>query len=367
MASAQSADAGAYTVVVTNPVGSVTSATATVTLDSTPTITVQPVGVAATVGDQVNLAVTATGTGTLSYQWRLNGVDVAGATAETLVLDNVAPASAGNYTVVVGNTAGAVISQVATVSVNVPLALVEEPQSQTLPAGSTAIFNVRASGSGPFAYQWRLNSQDIPGAVSSSLAVTDVQAINQGGYAVVVTSGAQSVTSAEAVLSVSSLPIITVQPLGQVVYAGANVTLSVVAGGTGPLQYQWLLDGTSLEGATSPELILPGVGVGAAGSYSVIVSNGAGTAASELAILTVREVVSNLSQNLTGFDQGLNAFRFRVSVPEGRQALVQVSTDFVDWVDLTPAPVTGVLDVEDPDASALALRFYRVLDAGHAQ
>ncbi|MCF7763615.1 MAG: immunoglobulin domain-containing protein [Verrucomicrobia bacterium] len=367
VASAQSADAGAYTVVVTNPVGSVTSATATVTLDSTPTITVQPVGVAATVGDQVNLAVTATGTGTLSYQWRLNGVDVAGATAETLVLDNVDPASAGNYTVVVGNTAGAVISQVAAVSVNVPLALVEEPQSQTLPAGSTAIFNVRASGSGPFAYQWRLNSQDIPGAVSSSLAVTDVQAINQGGYAVVVTSGAQSVTSAEAVLSVSSLPIITVQPLGQVVYAGANVTLSVVAGGTGPLQYQWLLDGTSLEGATSPELILPGVGVGAAGSYSVIVSNGAGTAASELAILTVREVVSNLSQNLTGFDQGLNAFRFRVSVPEGRQALVQVSTDFVDWVDLTPAPVTGVLDVEDPDASGLALRFYRVLDAGPAQ
>jgi len=183
-----------------------------------------------------------------------------------------------------------------------------------------------------------------------------------------VTSGAESIESAGAVLSVSTLPVITQQPQGLVAFSGADVIFSVLATGSGPLQYEWLRNGEPIVGAVTPDINLPGITLGEAGNYSVLVSNSAGSIASELAVLTVREIISNLDQNtFTGFDQSVSAFTFRVNVPEGRQARDQVSTDFVDWTDLTPTPVIGVVDVEDVDAPSLELRFYRVIDDGPAQ
>ncbi|MDA1274719.1 MAG: immunoglobulin domain-containing protein [Verrucomicrobia bacterium] len=364
----QTTHGGVYSVVITNPVGFVTSATATLTINEAPTVTVRPVDVAAVLGDQATFSVEAIGTGTLSYQWRLNGVNIAGANQASLVLNAVGSENVGDYTVVVSNATGAVVSPSARLSVQVPLSLVEVPESQQLGIGSTAIFNVRASGSGTLSYQWRLNSTNIPGATEPTLALTDVQPASSGIYSVLVTSGAESIESAGAILSVSALPLISTQPQSMVAYAGSDVTFSVAATGSGPLQYQWFVNGQPIDTATASNLTLTGVGLVDAGSYSVSVRNSAGAVSSDLAILTVREIISNLAQNaFTGVDQTVTEFRFRVSVPEGRQARIQVSTDFVDWTDLTPTPVTGILDVEDPDAPSLELRFYRVLDAGAAQ
>jgi len=82
-------------------------------------------------------------------------------------------------------------------------------------------------------------------------------------------------------------PFITTQPASQTVNVGANVTFSVVAGGTPPLSYQWRFGGTNLSGATSSSLILSNVQTSAAGVYSVVVSNAFGAAISSNASLTV--------------------------------------------------------------------------------
>ena len=66
------------------------------------------------------------------------------------------------------------------------------------------------------------------------------------------------------------------------------MALSVVVGpGTEPFNYQWLLNGTNMAGATSPWLVLPNVQAAQAGVYTVVVTNAAGSVTSQAALLTV--------------------------------------------------------------------------------
>src|SRR5205807_1832239 len=73
-------------------------------------ITAQPASQSAAVGANVTLSVVATGDGLLQYQWRLNGVNISGATNSTYSITNAQPAGNGNYRVAVANSVGAVIS-----------------------------------------------------------------------------------------------------------------------------------------------------------------------------------------------------------------------------------------------------------------
>jgi autotransporter-associated beta strand protein/YVTN family beta-propeller protein len=82
-----------------------------------PVITAQPVNVSVAVGSTATFTVTATGAGLLTYQWRLNGVDITGATGPTLELSSVSAASQGVYTVLIRDGSGAVISSGAVLTV----------------------------------------------------------------------------------------------------------------------------------------------------------------------------------------------------------------------------------------------------------
>ncbi|MEY2878840.1 MAG: hypothetical protein RLZZ15_1220, partial [Verrucomicrobiota bacterium] len=92
-------------------------------LDATRPVTFAPVVVSAplstlaNVGDNVALTVLASGTGPLIYQWRKEGVPLAGATSSTLALGAVPSAAGGNYTVLVSNALGAATSLPATLTV----------------------------------------------------------------------------------------------------------------------------------------------------------------------------------------------------------------------------------------------------------
>ena len=86
---------------------------------------------------------------------------------------------------------------------------------------------------------------------------------------------------------VPSAPSITQQPQSQSVTEGANVTLSVAATGTAPLVYQWSKDGAPISEANAATLTLPNILTTGAGSYTVRVSNSAGSVASNGASVTV--------------------------------------------------------------------------------
>jgi hypothetical protein len=82
-------------------------------------------------------------------------------------------------------------------------------------------------------------------------------------------------------------PTITTQPASQTAGAGSVVTFSVVAAGSAPFTYQWRFNNTNLPGATSAALTLVSAAPAHAGTYSVLVSNIAGTMLSAAATLNV--------------------------------------------------------------------------------
>jgi hypothetical protein len=111
-----------FRVVVSNTAGTVTSAAATLTVNTAavaPTITTPPANQTVTAGQTAAFAVVAAGTAPLSYQWQKNGVNIAGATAASYTTPATATSDSGStFRVVVSNIAGTVMSAAATLTVN---------------------------------------------------------------------------------------------------------------------------------------------------------------------------------------------------------------------------------------------------------
>jgi len=89
------------------------------------------------------------------------------------------------------------------------------------------------------------------------------------------------------VLAVMAPPAITRQPDPQQVFAGERVFFSVEASGLEPLSYQWKKDGVDVGGANGRIMEIASANPSQAGSYTVTVTNGDGTATSTAASLTV--------------------------------------------------------------------------------
>ena len=82
-------------------------------------------------------------------------------------------------------------------------------------------------------------------------------------------------------------PYVEVQPSSLSLLVGQSAFLNVGAEGTPPLKYQWRFNDAPIAGATGTSLALGAVGLAAAGNYSVIITNQAGVAISQIAILAV--------------------------------------------------------------------------------
>ena len=104
-----------------------TGATATSTPDSpqtlvaAPTVTSQPANASVPLGQTATFSATATGTGTLNYQWRKDLANIAGATTPVYTVQATSPADSGStFDVVVSNSAGSTTSNSATLLVTTP-------------------------------------------------------------------------------------------------------------------------------------------------------------------------------------------------------------------------------------------------------
>ncbi len=111
--------------------------------DGKPVLMVEPFNRRVYAGGELNLHVKAAGDRPLFYQWRFNGVEIAGATDATLVLTNLPYAAAGEYVCVVSNALGVVTSAVSQVSVSRP-----PLRLSAIPAGAPAEPAVRLRVSG---------------------------------------------------------------------------------------------------------------------------------------------------------------------------------------------------------------------------
>lgn len=382
-------------------------------------ITAQPSSRKVTLGGKTLLRVVAAGEPPLRFQWRLNGADLAGANNFWLRLTNLQFSDAGLYTVVVSNPAHSLTSQVATLSVrlpSLPLGLTLDAQglswvsqgispwfgqtnishdgvaaAQSGPIGDSqqSILRTTVSGPGTLDFWWKVSSEQwfdflnfaINGQIQAAISgEVDWQIehfeIPPGNNLLSWTYVKDPSSSAgldagwlDQVVYRTNPPVITQQPISQVVPMRTNILLIVAAYGAPPLWYQWLKSGTNLPGATSALLAISNSTRHGSGTYAVAVSNPGGT------------TVSSNAQVLVRVPQGLQAVAW---LPQGGFTLlshdadgaplqpadqagfeVQISTNLIEWTPL-PSQLTltnGVLLLMDPEATNSGHRFYRIIES----
>ncbi|MGC1089477.1 MAG: immunoglobulin domain-containing protein, partial [Candidatus Acidiferrum sp.] len=201
-----------FEVVVSNSAGSTPSTTVTLTVNAAavaPTITTEPISQTVTAGQTATFSVAATGTAPLTYQWKKNGSNIAGAMASSYTTPATTSADNGStFQVVVTNSAGSTPSTTVTLTVNaaaVAPTITTQPTNQTVTAGQTATFSVSATGTAPLTYQWKENGANIPGATSSSYTTAATTSADNGStFQVVVSNATGNTPSTTVTLTVNA-------------------------------------------------------------------------------------------------------------------------------------------------------------------
>jgi hypothetical protein len=140
----------------------------------------------------------------------------------------------------------------------------------------------------------------LPLATNAAFTLLNVTATNSGYYSVAIRNTNGILQSALASLQVLE-PGITAQPTNVSVFIGGSALLQIAAAGAGPLFFQWRKDGVNIPGATTASLRFSNIQPGNIGSYSVIVSNAAGTLASSNAMLTIPGIPTEIWQGLVAY------------------------------------------------------------------
>jgi hypothetical protein len=227
---------GATTINVTAPAG------------SQPVISTQPASQTIDAGTGVTFGVVASGNPAPGYQWQKNGEPIPGATGASYTIPYAQVADAGIYAVVVNNTAGAITSQAATLTVNavvVAPSFSMQPASQTIALGSTIVFKAEATGAPAPTYRWEFNGALISGATGSTLVVDGATLASAGSYACVASNPGGNATSNSATLAVSSTPdigrLVNISCRASVGTGGNILIAGFVVGGQGTSGSETLL------------------------------------------------------------------------------------------------------------------------------
>ncbi len=180
------------------------------------------------------------------------------------------------------------------------LSFTTQSADSTINEGDTLALSASVSGTQPIAYQWLKEGAEIPGANSSTLTITGAVGGNGGVYTLSAQNATGRILSNAITVAVLAKPQIIqeinkpLEYLHHTVSAGASISLSVVARGSPPPDFQWRKDSLNLSGVsgtTWPQynssipgfnnaLTLDNLATRDTGDYSVLVSNAAGSVSS---------------------------------------------------------------------------------------
>lgn len=239
----------------------VVSNTATLTVNSVPVITSQPVVDTVCAGMNAYFSVAATGT-PMAYQWQVNSgswtnlannATYSGVTAPTLTITSTTIGLNGNtYRCVLASGVCGLNSGQATLVVRPQPTFTVQPVSKTICVGQN-IFFATAANNAFGTYQWQtdngtgsfsnvINNAVYSGAKTSSLTVTAAPvSFNNYKFRCVAGSCSPSNFSDTVVLKVDTFPVITSQPVAQTICQGDSTSFIVKATGSA-LTYQWQTD-----------------------------------------------------------------------------------------------------------------------------
>lgn len=267
-------DAGDYVVDLTNICGVRTSAPATLTVCEPIVVSVPPVDTAQPEGGTAVFTVTATGV--TSYQWRKVGGGNIGTNSPTLTIGPpLSQADAGDYVVDLTTLCELQTTDPVTLTVCEPIVVSLPPVDTEQPEGGSATFSITATGATN--YQWRKVGGGNVGTDSPILTLgPPLTQGDAGDYVVDLTNLCNELeTSGPATLTVCEPMVVTLQPLTYIEPLGTDLTFDVMVTGTGPISYQWYLDGQPLSdnlphlvGTNGPSLSLDNITSTDEGFYS---------------------------------------------------------------------------------------------------
>ncbi|PYJ00154.1 MAG: hypothetical protein DME25_21385, partial [Verrucomicrobia bacterium] len=328
----QAADAGSYSVVVTNAADAkgVRSSGATLNVvGPLGIVEAPPRRVDVPPGATVRLQVIAAGTPPIHYQWRLNGIWLREETNATLTLSEVQPASGGDFSVVVWNGEAAITTDPTTLVVHAatgppPTDLFKERPTLREPkgvlqgnsdqAGAEPGEPISRGGGKSVWFQWVAPADGIvhlttrgtsfdtllsvfAGTELSNLtpvtrdddrdgfyrSVLAFNATNGQPYQIQVDGfglggvGGDFTVIWQLEITNEWVPIISADPLRQAVRVGDRAVFQVqtepTPPGVPPLTYQWFFNGQAIREATGPEFMVPKTASEHVGFYSVVVRN----------------------------------------------------------------------------------------------
>jgi hypothetical protein len=255
-----------------------------------PVIIVQPADLTLAPGAIDALSVLATEGS--EYQWYKNGEPLSSRAPSLLIVGD--GSATGDYAVVAKNADGTVTSRTVKVKVAVPVlapVFSVQPQNVSVLEGASAQFSIQAQGDS-LGYQWLRNGVEINGATGPVLTLDSATLADSGAqFKCRVSNIAGSVLSDTVALTVTSQAIavgIAQHPMNASVSVGQRATFTVLANGTGPFTYQWLLNGAAVPNATSATYQTPATVLTDSGAhYTVQVTNAKARVTSNPASLTV--------------------------------------------------------------------------------
>ncbi|HSY49460.1 MAG TPA: LamG-like jellyroll fold domain-containing protein [Thermoanaerobaculia bacterium] len=229
-------------------------------------------------------SVTLTSSSGASYQWRLGGVPIGGANAQSY-----AATAIGNYSVTVTTGAGCSGTSAATT-----VTQTTAPSPVITPSGPTTFCSggsVTLTSSAATSYQWLLNGSPINGATSSSFGATV-----SGSYSVAVTNGGGcSGTSPAVTVTVSSTSTAIIAPSS--VSGGSVGNIASVAAGPGGSTYAWTITGGTITSGNGTSSIAWTAGSGGSVIINVTVTSGlcVASASANIAILDSADLVLTMT------------------------------------------------------------------------
>jgi len=240
-----------------------------IAINQTPNPVINPSG-SVTICSGSSITLQASSGSGYSYQWKIGGTVINGATASSYNTSG-----SGSYSVT--ETFATCSATSAT-----PAVITVDSYNPTIsPSGSVNICNssslllqtTKITGD---TYQWKKNGVDISAATSFKYTATAA-----GSYTVRVSDGICSFTSVATSVTMSAPPAATISPSGGVTTCtGTPVSLQANTGNG--LSYQWKKNGSNINGATSSSY-----SASTAASYTVVVSLGQCSATSSATTVAV--------------------------------------------------------------------------------
>lgn len=210
-----------------------------------------PTSVAVNAGGNASFSVGVRSASPVTYRWLKNGNPLGGQTSSNLTFSPVGAGDAGNYSVIVSNSALVVTSAPAQLTVLSAPVIVQGLPNRILSVGYPATLAVEAAGQSALTYEWKKNGVTVPGATNNYLALASPQFSDSGAYSVEVRNGLGAATNS-AQITVSYTPgnldlawALTTNPGNTVTNAGVGPDGKLyIAGSSGNRIYRFNTNGT---------------------------------------------------------------------------------------------------------------------------